>query len=77
MSNVLFTEAEIAEKFGVHRKTLYFWRLQGMPFVEISRLRIAYDEVPVREWMKANLKGPYGKFKNSGRKGAKKGRGKK
>jgi len=53
---ILFSEKDMSELLGVNRKTLYFWRLQGIPFETIGRIGIAYKENDVRNWCKANLK---------------------
>lgn len=57
MSNLIF-EKELVKTLGINRRTAYYWRLQGMPFVLTNGgvFRYSYDLVEVKKWAKEHNK---------------------
>lgn len=54
----LITEKELVQALGINRRTAYYWRLQGMPFVVSGSgvYRYRYDLEEVRRWAKEHRK---------------------
>ena len=52
MSDVFITEAELAERFRVARRTVQRWRVNGVgpPFVRIGVRKIAYRLADCEAW---------------------------
>lgn len=51
-------EKELSSILGISRKTVYFWRLQGMPaeLQSTGVYRYLYDLNSVKKWMKSMKK---------------------
>lgn len=46
----LLTTEQLAEHLQVDKKTLFYWRKQGMPFKAIGTRTFRYDLKEVMEW---------------------------
>jgi len=57
LSKLIF-EKELVKALKINRRTAYYWRLQGMPFVltDGGIYRYSYDLAEVKKWAKAHNK---------------------
>ena len=58
MAAELITEKELVKALKINRRTAYYWRLQGMPFVlsDSGVYRYRYDLEAVKRWAKEHRK---------------------
>lgn len=54
----LIYEKELVQILGINRRTAYYWRLQGMPFIltDGGVFRYSYDLAAVKKWAKEHGK---------------------
>lgn len=53
---VFLSEKGLLKKLPISRRTLYAWRLRGLPYVKIGG-RVLFDWVTVRAWMLRQQRG--------------------
>lgn len=51
---MLLTTNQLMQKYGISRQTVYVWRKEGMPCLQLSSHNVVFEEVAVEAWVAEN-----------------------